>query len=104
MSQRGNSQLLVCSFKKLDGSGLFNENTLPDASGLPHSEEMMLTERYRPIDNGKQMEVRVTITDAQNYSKPWEVAATFNKVPDGRIQEIVCQLTSPFYKDLLKGR
>lgn len=85
-------------------SGLFNDMTLLDSSGLPHSEEMMLTERYRPTNNGKSMEVRVKITDARYYSKPWEVLATFNKVPDGRIAENVCQLTSPFYKDLIRGR
>lgn len=85
-------------------SGLFNDNTLLDSSGLPHSEDMMLVERYRPTNNGKSMEVRVQITDAKFYSKPWEAVATFNKVPDGRILENVCQLTSPFYKDLLRGR
>lgn len=85
-------------------SGLFNDNTLLDSSGLPHGEEMLLTERYRPLNNGKQLEVRVTITDAQYYSKPWEVAATYNRVPDGRLLEDVCQERSPFYKELLRGR
>lgn len=85
-------------------SGLFNANTLLDSSGLPHSEDMMLVERYRSLDNGSRLEVRVAIEDPNYYSKPWDVSFTYARVPNGRILEDVCQQRSPFYKELLKGR
>lgn len=82
-------------------SGMFNENSMLDSTGLPLSDGMTLVERYKPINGGKKLEVNLTITDAKYYTKPWEVAVTFDKVPNGRIVEDVCQERSPFYKDLL---
>lgn len=85
-------------------SGLYNTNSILDSSGLPFSEDMMLTERYTPADGGKKLDVRITITDAQFYTKPWDVAVSYTRVPGGRILEDVCQERSEFYKPLLKGR
>lgn len=86
-------------------SGLFNAHTLLDSSGLPHSEDMMLVEHYRSLDNGNRLEIRVVIEDPNYYSKPWDVRFTYERVPSGRILEDVCQQRSPFYKELLlKGR
>jgi hypothetical protein len=85
-------------------SGMFNTNTLLDASGLPHSEDMLLLERYRSLNGGKQLEVRLTITDPTFYTKPWNVALRYNRDPRGRIAEDVCEERSEFYKPLLSGR
>lgn len=83
-------------------SGLYNANSLLDRSGLPFSDAMMLVERYKPINSGKALEVQITITDPQYYSKPWTVGLKFNRIPNGRIMEDVCQERSEFYKPLLK--
>lgn len=83
-------------------SGLYNANSLLDRSGLPLSDAMMLVERYNPINSGKTLEVQITITDPQYYSKPWTVGLKFNRIPNGRIMEDVCQERSEFYKPLLK--
>ncbi|MFT3906102.1 MAG: hypothetical protein QM718_07365 [Steroidobacteraceae bacterium] len=85
-------------------SGMFSGNTLLDSTGLPHSEDMLLTERYKPLDGGKKLEVSLNVTDDIYYSKPWTVKLTFNRVPDGRILEDVCEARAPFFKDLMKGR
>lgn len=86
----------------VDSEG-FNGNTLLDTKGLPHSEDMTLTERYEPSADDKQLKVRLTVTDPMYYSKPWDTVVTFNKVPDGRIKEDVCELHSKFYKGLFPG-
>lgn len=83
-------------------SGLYNAASVLDRSGLPFSEDMMLVERYRPLDGGKALDVQVTITDAQYYEKPWTVGLRFNRVANGRIAEDVCQERSEFYRPLLK--
>lgn len=85
-------------------SGLYSDTTLLDSSGLPHSDGMLLTERYKPLAGGKQLEVRLTINDDTYYSKPWEVALKYERVPNGRIQEDVCETRAPFFKELMKGR
>lgn len=85
-------------------SGMYNENSLLDRSGLPSSESMTLVERYVPGKGGKTMEVRLTITDEKYYTKPWDVSVKFKRVPNGRIDEDVCQTRSEFYKPLMKGR
>ena len=85
-------------------SGMFNENSLLDDSGLPVSDDMTFVERYIPSADGKHMEVKLTINDDKYYSKPWEVSVKFDKVANGRIEEDVCQERSAFYKPLLQGR
>jgi hypothetical protein len=85
-------------------SGMYNENSILDASGLPLSDEMTMVERYIPGNGGKNLEVRLTITDSKYYSKPFEVSVKFEKQVNGRVTEDVCQERSEFYKPLMKGR
>ncbi|MGC3980400.1 MAG: hypothetical protein QM808_03985 [Steroidobacteraceae bacterium] len=63
----------------------FNDQTLLDDSGLPHSDELVTVERYRLIDDGKRLELRVTITDPKIFTQPWETTLTFDKSPAGTI-------------------
>jgi hypothetical protein len=83
-------------------SGLYNENSVLDSSGLPFSEDMMLTERYTATNAGKSLQVKLSINDPRYYTKTWDAVVSFTRVPNGRIQEDVCQLRSAFYKDLIK--
>lgn len=85
-------------------SAFYNTNAMLDSSGLPFSKDMTLVERYTPQNGGKSLDVQITITDPTYYTRPWTVAATFNRVPDGRILEDVCQERSEYFKPLLKGR
>ena len=82
-------------------SGLYNSNQLLDKSGLPVSNDLRLVERYIPQDGGKRMQVRLTIDDKTYYTRPWQASVTLERVPDGRIDEDVCELRSPFYLKLM---
>ena len=82
-------------------SAMYNTNTMLDASGLPISEELFIIERYRPFDEAKKLEVNLQLDDPTYYSAPWNVKLVFERVPNGRIKEDVCQERSEFYKDLL---
>ncbi len=69
----------------------FKDSTFLDASGLPHSDELQLTERFRVIDGGKTLEARIRFEDAKAFSQPWETRLTFKRLPAGtRIQEDSC--------------
>src|SRR6266550_6600490 len=48
----------------------FNDQTYIDGEGLPHSEDLRITERYRRPDFG-HLSVEFTFTDAKNYEPPW---------------------------------
>jgi hypothetical protein len=67
-----------------------DDATFLDASGMPHSDSLKVTERYRLRNAGKQLEVRYAFDDERTFSKPWETVVTFDKVPDGRIVEDIC--------------
>ncbi|MGC3980260.1 MAG: hypothetical protein QM808_03285 [Steroidobacteraceae bacterium] len=67
-----------------------DDSTLLDASGLPHSDAMKLTERYQLKNNGQQLEVRYSFDDPSTFSKNWDAVVTFNKIPNGRVAEDIC--------------
>jgi hypothetical protein len=62
-----------------------------DPSGLPRSEEMTLTERFRLTDAGTTLEARLHFEDPKTYTRPWDALLTFRRLPPGtRIVEDVC--------------
>ena len=48
----------------------FNDRTWLDARGLPHTEALRTTERYRRRNVG-QLQVELTVTDPGAFAKPW---------------------------------
>jgi len=53
----------------IDSKG-FDERAWLDADGLPHSEDMTLSERFQRV-NRDTIEITMTLTDAKAYTKPW---------------------------------
>ena len=51
-------------------SNEFDDRTWLDADGHPHTEDMTLEERFRRVDKDT-IELRMTITDAKAYTRPW---------------------------------
>jgi hypothetical protein len=83
------------SVGKWDGNTLevdtnsFNDFTLLDDSGLPHSDQLETIERYR-LRGGNTLELSLKITDPQSYLKPWETKIMFKKVAGAMIKEDYC--------------
>jgi hypothetical protein len=63
--------------------------TVLDASGLPHSEQMVLTERLRVLPDGR-LESHMTIDDAETFTQPWETVLTFHRDAAARVTDDVC--------------
>jgi hypothetical protein len=63
--------------------------TVMDASGLPHSEQLTLTERLRVLPDGR-LEDRITINDPENFTRPWETVLTFHRDAAARVADDVC--------------
>ena len=65
------------------------DSTVMDASGLPHSEQLALTERLQVLRDGR-LEDRITIEDPENYTQPWETVLTFHRDAASRVTDDVC--------------
>jgi hypothetical protein len=68
----------------------FNDTTLLDDAGMPHSDELHLTERYELSRDGRRLQLRLTIEDPKTFSQPWETALNFRREQAGRLSEDIC--------------
>jgi len=67
----------------------FNDKTWLDYSGLPHSDKLKVTERYR-LTNAGAIEGRVTIDDPEMFIRPWTTGFTLVRKPGYELKESVC--------------
>lgn len=67
-----------------------SDATLLDASGLPNSEALKVTERYQLAADGKRMTMRIRIEDSEVFSAPWETTVQFRKLNGYKLAEDVC--------------
>jgi hypothetical protein len=67
----------------------FNDETWLDNRGLPHTDAMRLTERFKRVNVGR-MDVTLTIDDPKAYTTPWNVALSYDLLPDADLFEDMC--------------
>lgn len=68
--------------------GLAGETVL-DSYGLPHSEDMVLTEKLRSLPDGR-LEIRYTIDDRVYFSAPWSAVMTYRRQKNTTVGDDVC--------------
>jgi hypothetical protein len=74
----------------VDTIGLITDTTL-DQPGMPHSDALHVTERYRRMDKNT-LELKVTIDDPKIFTQPWDAITHFKLAPsDRRIEEYICE-------------
>jgi hypothetical protein len=74
----------------------FNDETTLDRAGLPKSAELKLTEKYKVINGGKQLEGVFTIEDPKYYSRTWSARQVFERgAADSGFDEYVCTDVNP---------
>jgi hypothetical protein len=62
----------------------FDDRTWLDKFGYPHSENMKLQERYRRID-ADTLELTMTITDPEMYTRPWISDTKLLSIRSGKV-------------------
>ncbi len=67
----------------------FIQSTLIDDAGLPHSDQMKVTERLRLTKTG-ELENLIRIEDPRMYEEPWETRVTYRRDVSRKIREDVC--------------
>jgi len=83
------------SIGKWDGDSLtidtvgFNDVGILNSDGVPHSEQMHLTERFRRPDLG-HLEIDVTVEDPKVLSNPWTMKRVATLAPREEIMEFIC--------------
>lgn len=78
----------------VDSSG-FDDSTMLDNVGMPHSESLHLTERYELSADGKHLHLRFTIDDPKTFTQAWSGEANYVKRPGFELTEDVCAATPP---------
>lgn len=68
----------------------FRDGGWMDNKGLPHSDALRLTARFRRLDLGS-MEAAITVDDPKAYLKPFTVHADFQLLPDTALLESSCE-------------
>lgn len=64
-------------------------DTVLDALGLPHSDDMEIRERISLLPDGR-LEARFTIEDSEFYTRPWTAAMTYRRANDLVVGDDVC--------------
>jgi hypothetical protein len=67
----------------------FNTRFWMSNGGLPHTEALTLSERFKRVSKDV-LEYEVTVDDPRTYTRPWKAAWTLRWVP-GDIQEQFCE-------------
>ncbi len=63
----------------VDTIGL-NAKTFLDNYRTPHSDKLHVVERWRMIENGAKLEIRMTIEDPEAYNAPFQVLRQYDRV------------------------
>jgi hypothetical protein len=67
----------------------FNDHGWVDNYGLPNTDALRVTERFRRRDFG-HMDLEVTVDDPKAYAKPWTVKLAFRLLADTELLEYIC--------------
>jgi len=68
----------------------FNDVTWLDHVGLPHSDQLHVTERIRRVDHDT-LQDDFTIEDPKTFTKPWTTSQGYKLRPSWELMEYVCQ-------------
>jgi len=68
----------------------FNDQTLIDDGGHPHTDAYHAIERFHRRDFG-HLDIEITIDDPKAYTRPWKVTIPFEFFPDMELMESVCE-------------
>ncbi len=67
----------------------FNERTFLDATGTPHTDQLITTERVRKV-GPTELEFVITIHDPAYYAEDWEARFVYTLRNDVRIEDYIC--------------
>jgi hypothetical protein len=73
----------------------FNDKSLIDRVGHPHSDALHVVERIRRLDPNS-LEIGITVEDPKAYTQPWSTKLIFESKADWKIMEQICEDNASF--------
>jgi hypothetical protein len=73
----------------------FEDGTLLDSAGLPHSDALHLTERYELAKDGRHLHASFLIEDPATFTRPWMAQADYVRTKGYELVEEVCAAQKP---------
>ena len=64
--------------------------TFVDNYFTPHTEQLRVVERFRIVDGGQTLEVKVHVEDPGAFTTPWNAVQRYRRMDNGPIVETVC--------------
>jgi hypothetical protein len=80
----------------VDTIGL-NDKTFVDNYRTPHTTQMHVVERFRMLDGGKTLEVKIAVDDPGAFNMPWTARSTWRRAHPGMLIEDLCEPNNDFY-------
>ena len=68
----------------------FNTKTFVDNYRTPHTDKLHVVERFRMIEDGKTLEVQLTVNDPGTFNEPWQAIRRYGRV-QATLGEEICQ-------------
>jgi hypothetical protein len=65
-------------------------NAFVDNYRTPHSDKLHVVERFRMIEDGKTMEVRVHVEDPGAFTTPWDASQRYVRSDRVTLREVIC--------------
>jgi hypothetical protein len=65
----------------------------------PHTDKLHVVERFKLIDDGKVMEILVTVDDPGAFTTPWQAVQRFRRREPGPMNEHICNENNPNFFD-----
>jgi hypothetical protein len=67
-----------------------NDKTFVDSYRTPHTEKLHVVERWRMINDGKAIEVQISVDDPDTYVQPWQAIRRYDRA-ETDLGENICQ-------------
>jgi len=68
-----------------------NTKTFVDNYRTPHTEKLHVIERIRKIDDGKTLEIHITVEDPDTFNQSWQTVRRFRRATEPEFYEDICQ-------------
>jgi hypothetical protein len=73
----------------IDTIGL-SDNTFIDNYRTPHTTQLHVVERFKLTDDGKTLQVTISVDDPGAFNMPWSARQTYRRQHEEPINETIC--------------
>ena len=87
----------------VDTIGL-NEKTFVDNFRTPHTDKLHVVERLRLVDDGKAMQVDITLEDPGAFNAPWSVRQRYDRIQRPMPEEVCAENNQQFFEIPVAGK